>query len=181
TMLAIQDLNPNAFIDNNSNALRADQTLTLPTAEQAAARSNAEAIAEVGNQNAAWRNRQRPAAEPAQRQLDARERSVAGAAPAQRQPAARGRSVARAAAAQSRGEDSLRLVAAGDSAKDTSSSGGSGDLPDALDQTREQLDTSEQARNEPASRLSDLEGQVETLQRLLTLKDAQLAALQRSE
>lgn len=161
TMLAIQDLNPNAFIDNNINALRAGQTLTLPTAEQAAARSNAEAIAEVGNQNAAWRNRQRPAAEPAQRQLDARERSVAGAAPA-----------------QSRGEDSLRLVAAGDSAKDTSSSGGSGDLRDALDQTREQLDTSEQARNELASRLSDLESQVETLQRLLTLKDAQLAALQ---
>src|SRR5690606_18595952 len=161
TMLAIQDLNPNASIDNNINALRAGQTLTLPTAEQAAARSNAEAIAEVGNQNAAWRNRQRPAAEPAQRQLDARERSVAGAAPA-----------------QSRGEDSLRLVAAGDSAKDTSSSGGSGDLRDALDQTREQLDTSEQARNGLASRLSDLESQVETLQRLLTLKDAQLAALQ---
>jgi len=162
TMLAIQDLNPDAFIGNNINALKANQTLTLPTAEQAAARTNAEAIAEVGSQNAAWRNRQQPAGEPAQRQLDARERSVAGSAPA-----------------QTRGEDSLRLVAAsGDRPDAASASGGSGDLRDTLDQTREQLDSSEQARTELAERLTDLESQLETLQRLLSLKDAQLAALQ---
>ena len=165
TMLAIQDLNPNAFIGDNINALKAGQTLTLPTAEQAAERSQAEAIAEVGNQNQAWQNRQR-SSEPAQRQLDARERSVAGEAPA-----------------QTRQEDTLRLVAgtSTDSSDDSlSASGGAdGGLRDTLDQTKEQLDSSERAKAELTDRLADVEGQLETLQRLLTLKDAQLAALQR--
>lgn len=163
TMLAIQDLNPNAFIGNNINNLKAGQTLTLPTAEQAAARSRSEAIAEVAAQTTAWQNRQ-PAAAPVQRQLDARERSVAADAPS-----------------QASGEDSLRLVAgtADGAADEASSSGGDGDLRGALDQTREQLDSAEQAKAELADRLADVEGQLETLQRLLTLKDAQLAALQR--
>ncbi|GGI94575.1 FimV/HubP family polar landmark protein [Halopseudomonas pertucinogena] len=163
TMLAIQDLNPNAFIGNNINNLKAGQTLTLPTAEQAAVRSRSEAIAEVGAQTVAWQNRQ-PAAEPAQRQLDARERTVAADAPS-----------------QTSGEDSLRLVAgSAETPEDqASSSGGNGDLRDTLDQTREQLDSAEQAKAELADRLADVEGQLETLQRLLTLKDAQLAALQR--
>ena len=164
TMLAIQDLNPGAFIGNNINTLKAGQTLTLPNAEQAAVRSQAEAIAEVSSQTTAWQNRQ-PVSEPAQRQLDARERSVASDAPA-----------------QTRGEDSLRLVAgsAENSDENASASGGQdGELRDTLDQTKEQLDSAEQAKNELTDRLADVEGQLETLQRLLTLKDAQLAALQR--
>ena len=164
TMLAIQDLNPNAFIGNNINTLKAGQTLTLPSAEQAAVRSRAEAIAEVSNQTAAWQNRQ-PVSEPSQRQLDARERSVASDAPARTQ-----------------GEDSLRLVAGSAESSDqsVSSSGGPDDgLRDSLAQTKEQLDSAEQAKSELTDRLADVEGQLETLQRLLTLKDAQLAALQR--
>ena len=164
TMLAIQDLNPNAFIGNNINSLKAGQTLTLPSAEQAAVRSRAEAIAEVNNQTTAWQNRQ-PSGEPTQRQLDARERSVAGDAPA-----------------ETPREDSLRLVAgsADSSEEAVSSSGGqNGNLRDVLDQTKEQLDSSERSRAELNDRLADVEGQLETLQRLLTLKDAQLAALQR--
>ena len=164
TMLAIQDLNPDAFIGNNINTLKADQTLRLPTADEAAVRSRAEAIAEVGNQNTAWQNR-RAAPEPSQRQLDAREQTVAAEAPA-----------------QLRGEDSLRIVAgSADGADDTASSsgGGEGSLSEVLDQTKEQLDSAEQARNELTERLADVEGQLDTLQRLLTLKDAQLAALQR--
>ncbi|MFA5679402.1 MAG: FimV/HubP family polar landmark protein [Pseudomonas sp.] len=164
TMLAIQDLNPNAFIGNNINNLKADQTLALPTTEQAAVRSQAEAIAEISNQTRAWQSRQ-PAAEPAQRQLDARERSVAGDAPS-----------------QTRGEDSLRLVAGSEDSSDDSVSaagGQNGELRHALDQTKEQLDSTERAKAELADRLAYVEGQLETLQRLLTLKDAQLAALQR--
>ena len=164
TMLAIQDLNPNAFIGNNINTLKAGQTLTLPSAEQAGVRSQAEAVAEVSNQTAAWQNRQ-PASEPAQRQLDARERSVASDAPS-----------------QASNEDSLRLVAGSAESSDesVSSSGGQdGGLRDTLDQTKEQLDSAEQAKSELTERLADVEGQLETLQRLLTLKDAQLAALQR--
>lgn len=164
TMLAIQDLNPSAFIGNNINSLKAGQTLTLPTAEQAAVRSGAEAIAEVNRQTSAWQNRQ-PASEPAQRQLDARERSVAGGAPS-----------------QARSEDTLRLVAGSTDSSDeslSSSGGQNGGLRETLDQTKEQLDSSEREKAELIDRLAAVEGQLETVQRLIALKDAQLAALQR--
>ena len=163
TMLAIQDLNPNAFIGNNINNLKAGQTLTLPTAEQAGVRSRAEAVAQVSSQTAAWQNRQ-PTAEPAPRQLDARERSVAGEAPA-----------------QTRNGDALRLVAGVDEASDDdtgAADGQNGGLRDALDRTKEQLDSAEREKTELNERLADIQGQLETLQRLLELKDAQLAALQ---
>ena len=164
TMLAIQDLNPTAFIGNNINSLRTDQTLTLPSAEEAAARSRAEAEALVASQTAAWQSR-RSAAGPAARQLDARERTAAGPAPAQR-----------------RNEDSLRLLSGTDEASenntDSAADGGNGGLRDALDRTKEQLDSTEREKDELNDRLADIQGQLETLQRLLELKDAQLAALQ---
>lgn len=164
TMLAIQDINPTAFSGSNINNLRANHTLTLPTAEQAATRSHAEAVAQVSSQTAAWRNRV-PASEPTARQLDARERDAAGPAPS-----------------QSRNEDSLRLVSGTDEASenntDSAADGENGGLRDALDRTKEQLDSTEREKDELTDRLADLEGQLDTLQRLLELKDAQLAALQ---
>ena len=164
TMLAIQDINPTAFSGSNINNLRANHTLTLPTAEQAATRSHAEAVAQVASQTAAWRNRA-PASEPTARQLDARERDAAGPAPS-----------------QSRNGDSLRLVSGTDEASenntDSAADGENGGLRDALDRTKEQLDSTEREKSELTDRLADLEGQLDTLQRLLELKDAQLAALQ---
>ena len=164
TMLAIQDINPTAFSGSNINNLRANHTLTLPTAEQAATRSHAEAVAQVASQTAAWRNRV-PATEPTARQLDARERDAAGPAPS-----------------QSRNGDSLRLVSGTDEASenntDSAADGENGGLRDALDRTKEQLDSTEREKDELTDRLADLEGQLDTLQRLLELKDAQLAALQ---
>ncbi|MCC4261069.1 peptigoglycan-binding protein LysM [Pseudomonas aestusnigri] len=167
TMLAIQDLNPNAFINGNINQLKAGQTLTLPSAQQATARSNSEAIAEVAAQNSAWRNRRAPTAAQAQApQLDARERQSAGAAP-------------EAVDAQ----DSLRLVSgtegmAAEAAGSSNADAGGAQLRDALDRTKEQLDAAEREKAEMTDRLNDVQGQLETLQRLLELKDAQLAALQ---
>lgn len=164
TMLAIQDLNPNAFIAGNINSLKAGQTLTLPTAEQASARSRTDAVAEVASQTAAWQSRQ-PAAQIAERQLDARERSAAGAAPA-----------------FTEGGDALRLVSGNDESADnhtdSAADGQNGGLRDALDRTKEQLDSTEREKVELNERLADVQAQLQTLQRLVALKDAQLAALQ---
>lgn len=165
TMLAIQDLNPDAFINGNINQMRANQTLNLPDSSQTGRRSQAEAINQVAEQNAAWRSgRPAAAATTAQRQLDARERQTATPAPATA-PAG----------------DSLRLVAGNDE------EGGGGDragsnrerqLQDALDRTKEQLDSAVSENAELSDRLQDVQSQLETLQRLLSLKDTQLAALQ---
>lgn len=163
TMLAILDLNPHAFIDGNINQLRAGQTLRLPDAEQARSRSQADAIAQVAQQNASWQAARQ--AQAGQRQLDARQRETAGAAPAQ---AERG--------------DALRLVAAADESvdggADAADQAGNGQLRDVLDRTKEQLDSTEREKAELNERLAEVQGQLDTLQRLLELKDAQLAALQ---
>ncbi|UJJ31927.1 FimV/HubP family polar landmark protein [Halopseudomonas maritima] len=169
TMLAIQDLNPGAFSNGNINQLKAGQTLTMPSAEQASRRSNSEAVAEVAAQNRAWREGRAPAAaEASAPQLDARPRESAGAAPEAVNT-----------------EDSLRLVSgADDNAADGGGDAAAGNaaedaqLRDALDRAKEQLDSAEREKAELNDRLGDVQGQVETLQRLLELKDAQLAALQ---
>ncbi len=163
TMLAIQDLNPDAFIGGNINRMKSGQVLRLPDAEQISARSQAQAITQVAEQNAAWR--QGGAAAAGARQLDATRRSEAGAAPT-----------------RSESGDNLRLVA-GDAGKSTegSDTGSAGDgkaLRDKLAVTQESLDSSRRENDELKDRLNDLQGQLEKLQRLMQLKDDQLAKLQ---
>jgi pilus assembly protein FimV len=53
-MLAIQDLNPDAFLQENINWVLAERRLRLPTRDEILSRSVAEAIAEVRRQNEAF-------------------------------------------------------------------------------------------------------------------------------
>lgn len=165
TMLAIQDLNPDAFIDNNINRLRSGQRLQMPDSAQATQRSQAQAVAAVAQQNADW---QAARQSTSQRQIDARQRDSAAPAPATIDNG-----------------DTLRLVAGSDETASTATDSADGAetadqgaLRDQLDQTKEQLDAAEREKAEMGERLADVQGQLETLQRLLELKDAQLAALQ---
>ncbi|TVP90055.1 MAG: peptigoglycan-binding protein LysM, partial [Pseudomonadaceae bacterium] len=162
TMLAIQDLNPDAFIDNNINRLRSGQRLQMPDSEQATQRSQSQAVAAVAQQNADWQDARQTAS---QRQIDARQRDTAAPAPTTTDTG-----------------DTLRLVAGSDEATSTATDSADGTddgaLRDQLDQAKEQLDAAEREKAEMGERLTDVQGQLETLQRLLELKDAQLAALQ---
>lgn len=166
TMLAIQDLNPDAFINGNINRLRAGQDLTLPDASQAAGRTQSEAIQQVAAQNSSWQQG-RQAAAPTERQLDARRLDEAAAAPQ-----------------SSRNGDALRLVGSGEEQEnggaDAGTRNGDGKLRDELDTTKEELDSVRREKAEAESRLQDMQSQMETLQRLLELKDEQLAAMQQS-
>ena len=162
TMLAIQDLNPDAFIGGNINRLKNGQVLRLPQEQQIKSRAQAEAVAQVSEQNAAWREGRDVAASA--RQMDATRRSVAGAAPA-----------------EAKAQDSLKLVSA-DTGKATSGSdAGAADskaLSDKLAVTQEGLDSTRRENEELKGRMSDLQGQLDKLQRLIQLKDDQLAKLQ---
>jgi pilus assembly protein FimV len=60
-MLAIQALNPDAFIDGNINRLKTGHVLRLPDTRQSTALSQPKAIAEVSAQNTAWRQGRRAA------------------------------------------------------------------------------------------------------------------------
>lgn len=163
-MLAIQDLNPDAFLDGNINRLKKGQVLRLPTEQQVKSRSQAEALAQVAAQNGAWREA-RSGAPSGTRQVDATKHSSAGAAPA-----------------TAENKDNLRLVAP-DSGKSTAGTdkGGNGDskaLSNKLAVTQESLDSTRRENDELKSRMGDLQSQLDKLQKLIQLKDDQLAKLQ---
>ncbi|KJZ41673.1 FimV/HubP family polar landmark protein [Pseudomonas fluorescens] len=163
TMLAIQALNPDAFIDGNINRLKAGQVLRLPDQAQSASLPQPKAIAEVSAQNTAWRQGRRYVAKPGagQQQLDATKR-------------ARGEGPSSQAAT-----DKLSLVSA-----ESGKAGGKGAAGDAknlsnkLAVTKESLDTSRRDNAELKSRVTDLQSQMDKLQRLIELKNNQLAKLQ---
>ena len=159
SMMAIFELNPEAFANGNINRLKSGQVLRMPTDAQIRSRSHAEAVAQVAEQNNAWREG-RAAAPVSTRQLDATRRDSAGAAPA---------------TAQAR--DSLKLVAA-DAGKSTAGSDQVEALNEQLAVTKESLDSSRRESEELKGRMTELQSQLEKAQRLLELKDGQLAKLQ---
>ncbi|AZF11686.1 putative type IV pilus assembly FimV-related transmembrane protein [Pseudomonas sp. R2-37-08W] len=164
TMLAIQALNPDAFINGNINRLKTGQVLRLPDTVQSTALGQPQAIAEVTAQNAAWRQGRRTAAQQVagKAQLDATKRTETGNAPS-----------------STSAKDNLSLVSA-ESAK-KGAAGKAGDsraLSDKLAMTQEQLDTTRRDNEELKSRAADLQSQLDKLQKLIQLKNDQLARLQ---
>ncbi|UPK85136.1 FimV/HubP family polar landmark protein [Pseudomonas sp. A2] len=155
TMIAIQALNPDAFIGNNINQLKVGQVLRLPDQQQIQNIPQGEATAEVAEQYAAWREGRRLG--PRARQLDATRRGAAEAAPAR---IAQG--------------DNLRLVSPGNQAGTDQAKA----LNDKLAVAQESLDTSRRDNEELKSRMADLQSQLDKLQRLIELKNNQLARLE---
>lgn len=157
TMLAIQALNPDAFLDGNINRLRAGQVLRLPDAPNATALGQPQAVAEVARQNTAWREGRRLG--PRARQVDATRRGNAGQAPA---PAQR---------------DNLSLVS-GEARAGKGAAADQQALRNQLATTQESLDSTRRESDELKSRNQDLQSQLDKLQKLLQLKNDQLAQLE---
>lgn len=155
TMIAIQALNPDAFIGNNINQLKVGQVLRLPDQQQIQSILQGEANREVAEQYAAWREGRRLG--PRARQLDATRRGAADAAP---ERIAQG--------------DNLRLVSPGTQAGGNSAKA----ISDTLAVAQESLDTSRRDNEELKSRVSDLQSQMDKLQKLIQLKNDQLARLE---
>src|SRR5690606_13418234 len=99
------------------------------------------------------------------RQIDATQRNAAGNAPARTEAG-----------------DNLRLVAPETGESTSGSEAGTGNdasaLQDQLALAQESLDSSERENLDLKDRLNDLQGQLDKLQRLMELKDSQLASLQ---
>ena len=159
TMLAIQALNPDAFINGNINRLKTGQVLRLPDAAQSVQLSPGKAVNEVASQNADWRSGRRTT--PLAQQLDA----------TGRQP------VVAKAPARADSNDSLSLVAAS-AAKGKGAVGDAKNVSDKLAMTEEGLDSARRENAELQSRMQDLQSQLDKLQRLIELKNDQLAKLQ---
>lgn len=164
-MLAIQRENPRAFFNDNINGLRAGAVLRIPDAGTAASVRATEAAAEVRRQNAAWGG-------------------VAALA-----DAGSGRSAPRQARPAAPAEDRLELLPPGrpgagseQAAGRAGAERGGADVAGIeaeLKRTREELRSRDQELAELTSRVRDLEELNAKNSRLLELKNAELAELQR--
>ncbi|AHG41995.1 peptidoglycan-binding protein [Pseudomonas syringae CC1557] len=158
TMLAIQALNPDAFIGGNINRLKKGQVLRLPSPQQTTALPQPQAVTEVSRQYTEWRGGRRSPA-TGTRQVDATRRDRAGAAPS---------SVDKS--------DNLSLVSA--NGKPAAKGAAGDDVGNKLAVAQEALDTTRRDNAELKSRMNDLQSQLDKLQRLIELKNGQLAKMQ---
>ncbi|WP_066965611.1 FimV/HubP family polar landmark protein [Microbulbifer sp. Q7] len=164
TMLAIQRLNPEAFINNNINLLKKGAVLRLPTADEVRNLSLTEAVSQVATQNDAWRER-----------IGAAETDVTGAP-------LDGRATVEETVASDTLEGRVSLAAPGDNESVLSGSGsGTGDselLEGELAVTEEELDKSRLENAELQDRLGELNEQIDTMERLVEVSNDELQAVQ---
>ncbi len=176
TMLALLHANPEAFVGGNINRLRAGAVLRVPGQDERTNRTASEASALVREQVTQWRQAGKPVMQPAEpsRPVD---RADASAAPQHRAP-----SVAKAPA-------SARLEIAPAAARDGQkagnqsgiAAGGKGDtlMNEQLRQAKEDLASRDAEIQELRSRVAELEKLQQDQQKLISLKDNELASAQK--
>ncbi len=167
-MMALLKANPYAFYDNNINRLKRGYVLRIDDPEILTAMSKADASREVARQTRAWQDyREAVASKAMQRPADttAVKPSTEAAVAAKKEP-------------------KLKLVAPEGKAADSAASSGTTTSTSAAEMNEELMLAMESAaaqRKENADlkdRLSALEGQITDMEKILALKDADLAALQ---
>lgn len=163
TMLALQRLNPDAFIRGNINLLKAGYILEVPSADEIARLSRQDAVVQVAGHNARWRD-----GTPAM-PVDARPEVAVGDS-------------------GSRPAGELRLVAGEDDdvrvTRDATPAGtGGGDAAEALRgdlaAAESRLSEAEAARVAAEQQREEAASELEQLNRQLELRNQELARLQR--
>ena len=156
TMLALQRLNPDAFIKNNINLLKAGQVLRIPSSSDIGEETPSDAVSEVWMQHQEFEKYKSGGVA----QLDATHRQ-------------------RSETSEDVGVDDgeLRLLAANRSRGQRAGDSDARvtDLENEVAITREELDRARRSNSELNVQLDDLEGQIETLNEILKLKDDELA------
>ena len=168
-LVALQKANPDAFYRDNMNALKTGAILRIPSSDEIQAQSGAAALAEVRRQNESWR------AGTARAPSVVADGASTGAA----------QNDAKAPAPKN---DRLAIVPAkegGDAASTRAGTkGGTGDtqiagLRQELATSKESVASLKQEGAELKSRIGELEDLNAKNQRLLSLKDSEIAELQR--
>lgn len=188
-MMALHSANPDAFSHNNVNGLKAGYTLRIPSESEIRALSQAQAVAAFNEQTEQWKNRQRPAAQAV----------VAESAPAMTEEAGEPDSAASETGATEAvepqqvdpeaGDDSdarLKLVVPDDNlvSQDNAPPNVRGGedidrLSEQLTLAQETIEAQAQENLDFRARMDAMEEQLETLRRLVSIKDAEMARLQR--
>ncbi|MEH6626217.1 MAG: FimV/HubP family polar landmark protein [Motiliproteus sp.] len=185
-MLAIQRTNPEAFINNNINRLRSGVVLNIPSKQQIQSEDFGQSIEEVKRQNGAWKGKSpknEASAKKKSEQLDASEQKSTQSASAVSQEQSQLRIVSKAL-------DKVEATDKEDKAVSVDSQAASVEAPiseelvmknkeleEQLVVTLEGLDKVERDNAELFERMDRMSEQLESVQRLLLLKDQQMADL----
>lgn len=192
TMLGLLEANPRAFYDGNINNLKAGYVLRVPTREELMATSKAEARTEVKRQNQVWREGQ--TAEVAKGETTVAD-AGGGDAGETETPAVAGHDANVPAEAMPEGQLKLSAPEAGEmeqavgSGTDTAVAESESGPTDAylvtmqqdLNVALEAVESQRQENVELKSQMGQMEEQIASMQRLLELKDQELAQLQASK
>lgn len=176
-MLAIWKQNPDAFYKNNINALKRGAILRIPSAEEVRAVGDArEAAAQVQAQIEDWRGGRATATQVAGADVQAApapKKTVAGTTT---KPTAKAPSGERLELVPPKaGKDSLAMA---DRPGSGAGSAAAGELKSELARTKEALTAREQETGELKSRVRELEDLKGKNDRLISLKDSEIAELQ---
>lgn len=179
TMLALLHANPEAFIGGNINRLRTGAVLSVPGQNERTNHTASEASALVREQVAQWRQAGKPVMQPAE--------PSGPAAKADTPPAAPVHHAAAAAAAKTPASARLEIAPAatrdGQKAGNQSgiAAGGKGDtlMKEQLQQAKEDLASRDAEIQELRSRVAELEKLQQDQQKLISLKDNELASAQK--
>ena len=168
-MLALQRANPQAFLHNNINNLKAGATLRVPDRNEITSLNVRQAQAEAARQFQDWKADKTPVSKEASPQSTVEPT----AAPEM------------AAATESRlqlmapdGDPAEGQATPGDAASEDSKTATAGDLSEQLALASEEAEAGRAQSEELQSRVNELENQIDTMKRLLELKDDELAMMQ---
>lgn len=193
-MMALLDKNPDAFTKGNVNGLKAGVTLQIPSQSQATALSKSAAVAAFAEQNEAWKTRSKTVApvstvtETSQQDEPlpaATEASTADAELSDDSVVEQAALTEPETETVTDNEGRLQLVApdAGVTNEDDASPNVAGDdqlqkLTEQLTLAQETIEAQKQENIDFDARMQAMEEQLETMRRLISLKDEDLARLQ---
>lgn len=166
TMIALLRKNPEAFIGNNINRVKSGYVLEVPSEDEINALDHETALKTIRQQAKDWRQRRTSSAVSAE----------TGAASEQKAPQLDATEKAEQAPVDAATSDDVRFSIG--SAGDTASSEEVDELRRRLVEEQEVLEKVQLENASMASRVREMEKQVDTLQKLIALKNRELAALQ---
>ena len=187
-MMALLEENTRAFAHNNINGLKAGYTLSVPSSDVIKQISKKQAISAVGQQNDLWKNRNAPVAPidtvVSEQQAD----EITADTPSEMDSSETQEQDLESVSTEVASEDDSRLQLVAPN-NETAMVGselspmGSSELEainEQLTLAQETIEGQAQDNIDMQARMSVMEEQIQTLRRLISLKDADLARLQSS-
>jgi len=174
-MLALYDNNPKAFYKKNINALKKGAILQLPSNEQIDSRTIAQANNDYSEQNALWSSSTKAASAPTAIAKVNKKVQPTATEPGLKKKLENTEEDAKLTLLTPEQKSTPEVPVEGNTAETPA---GSTNPINQANIAIEMAATLEEENKDVKSRLNDLESQVDKLQRLLALKDEQLAQLQ---